>query len=548
MAQRDIQATMALVYANGSLHLGHMVEAIQADIWVRFQRLRGHRCLFIGGNDAHGTPIMLSAQKQGITPEALIEAIHAEHKASLEAFAISFDSFHTTHSEENQQLTESIYQRLCDNDDIEVRTISQAFDPKEGMFLPDRFIKGSCPRCKAEDQYGDSCEACGATYDPTELIDARSVLSGETPIEKDSEHYFFKLDKYSEFLAEWTQQGHLQPQIANKLQEWFDAGLQQWDISRDAPYFGFNIPGQTDKFFYVWLDAPIGYIAALKKLMQERPELNLEHYWQEGSDTELYHFIGKDIVYFHALFWPAILKSSGHRTPTALCVHGFLTINGEKMSKSRGTFITADHYLEHLNPEYLRYYFAAKLNHQVEDIDLNLQDFKLRVNSDLVGKVVNIASRCAGFIRKKFDNQLASHLPNPDLQQSLTAASETIAHAYEARNQAKAVREIMALADLVNQYIDQEKPWVLAKDESTLASVQGICTQGINAFRLLMIYLKPILPMMAEKAEAFLNVAPLTWQDLQTPLLDHTLNRFEPLMSRIEDEALEALVKKDEPN
>ena len=541
--QRDILLTMALLYANGPLHLGHLLEAIQADIWARFQRMREHNVLFLSGNDSHGTPIMLSAQKQGITPEALIETIQQQHAEHFNAFMISFDNYYTTHSEENRELANHIYNALKANDDIGQREISQAFDPEKEMFLPDRFIKGTCPRCDAADQYGDSCEVCGATYAPTELKDAQSVVSGATPIEKQSLHYFFKLDKYEDFLKEYIDGGHLQPSVANKLKEWFETGLQQWDISRDAPYFGFESPDAPGKYFYVWLDAPIGYMASHKNLCAKNNHaMSFESAWSKGSDTELYHFIGKDIVYFHSLFWPAMLSGAGFRTPTKVNVHGFLTINGEKMSKSRGTFISAGQYLEHLDPEYVRYYFAAKLGPQVEDIDLSMQDFMLRVNSDLVGKVVNIASRSAGFIYKKFDGQLSSELHNPELQKTLVDAGDSIAADFESLQFSKAVREIMHLADLVNQYIDHHKPWALAKEEGKMDEVQLICSQAINAFRLLMIYLKPILPAMAEKSEAFLNIEPLSWNDLQQPLLDHAINKFKPLMQRIDPEAIEHLM------
>ncbi len=546
--QRDILLTMALLYANGPLHLGHLLESIQADIWARFQRMRGHNVLYLSGNDAHGTPIMLSAQKQGITPEALIEGIQKQHAEHFNAFSISFDNYYTTHSEENKQLATEIYKALQANDDIDQREISQAFDPEKNMFLPDRFIKGTCPRCNTEDQYGDSCEACGATYAPTELKNAKSALSGATPIEKQSLHYFFKLDKYEEFLKNYIDSGHLQSSVANKLKEWFETGLQQWDISRDEPYFGFEIPDAPGKYFYVWLDAPVGYMASLKNLCDKRDDLNFDRYWHKDSEAELYHFIGKDIVYFHSLFWPAMLEGAGFRKPTAINVHGFLTINGEKMSKSRGTFIAAEQYLEHLDPEYLRYYFAAKLSPHVEDIDLNMQDFMLRVNSDLVGKVVNIASRSAGFIYKKFDAQLSDSLHNPELQQTLVNACESIAEAYEKLEFSKAVREIMHLADLINQYIDQHKPWALAKEDGKMNEVQLICSQAINAFRVLMIYLKPILPTMAEKSEAFLNISPLEWADLDKPLLSHSINKFKPLMQRIDPEAIEKIMQSNTAN
>ena len=541
--QRQILVTAALPYANGPIHLGHMVEYTQADIWVRFQRLRGHSCLFLCGDDAHGTPIMISAQKQGITPEALIDKTHGEHTRDFADFLIGFDNFHSTHSPENRELAESIYQRLKENGDIFTREISQAFDPVKNMFLPDRFIRGECPRCNAADQYGDVCESCGATYSPTELINPVSTLSDTQPIEKTSEHFFFSLDKYTDLLQQWIKDGHLQPHVANKLKEWFTEGLKPWDISRDAPYFGFEIPDAPGKYFYVWVDAPVGYMASFKNLLKTRPDLNFDDYWGNNSTAELYHFVGKDIVYFHALFWPAILHAAKFRLPTAVFVHGYLTIDGQKMSKSRGTFITARHYLEHLNPEYLRYYFAAKLSPQVEDIDLNLHDFAKRVNSDLVGKYVNLASRCAGFISKKFDGQLSAQLPEPELFNEFVTAGETIAEHYESLNYNKAVRTIMALADRANQYIDQQKPWVLAKEVGKEAQVQAACTQGLNLFKLLTTYLKPILPVTAENVETFLNTAPLDWQHRHDPLLNHTINRFKPLMQRIPPEVIEQLAQ-----
>jgi methionyl-tRNA synthetase len=546
MSIRKILTTMALPYANGPIHLGHMVEAIQTDIWVRFQKLRGHNCLFICGNDAHGTPIMLSAQKQGITPEALIETVHKNHTRDYSAFHINFDNFYTTHSDENRTLSQNIYTKLQDNGDIASREISQAYDPEKNMFLPDRFIRGECPKCGADDQYGDSCESCGSTYDPTELKNPRSAVSGATPIEKQSLHYFFKLEKYEAFLKSWMHEGHLQEHVANKLDEWFNEGLKQWDISRDAPYFGFEIPNAPNKFFYVWLDAPIGYIASHKNYCDTHNTGDFDSYWNADSDTELYHFVGKDIVYFHALFWPAVLKGAGYRTPTAIFVHGFLTVNGKKMSKSRGTFITAQDYADKLNPEYLRYYYAAKLSSHVEDIDLNLEDFALRVNSDLVGKVVNIASRCAGFIYKKYEATLAAQHHNPELYQKLAAAQDSIATDFEALNYGKAVRTIMSLADNVNQYIDHMQPWQLAKLEDSRDEVQRICTQAINCFRVLMIYLKPILPAMADAVEEFLAIPALCWSDIEKPLFAHTINKFKPLMQRVDTDLLNELAAPDE--
>ncbi|MCK4608036.1 MAG: methionine--tRNA ligase [Gammaproteobacteria bacterium] len=539
---RKILVTSALPYANGPIHLGHMVEYIQTDIWARFQRLRGNECLYLCGDDAHGTPIMLSANQQGISPEELTATIKVQHQEDFAAFAVEFDNFHTTHSDENRELVADIYKALSANGDIERRVIAQAYDPVKEMFLPDRFVKGECPCCGATDQYGDNCEVCGATYAPCELKNPISVVSGATPIQKESEHLFFRLDKYGDMLKQWIESEHVQPEVANKLNEWFSLGLKQWDISRDAPYFGFAIPGEKDKYFYVWLDAPVGYIASFKNLASRQKELDFDVYWKAESEVELYHFVGKDIIYFHALFWPAVLTGAGLRKPTKVFAHGFLTVNGQKMSKSRGTFIKARDYLEHLNPEYLRYYFAAKLNSSIDDIDLNFEDFMLRVNSDLVGKVVNIASRCAGFINKKFAGMLSATLDDQDLWQQFVAASDKIADLYETLEYSHAVREIMALADKANQYIDQKKPWVLAKEEGREQEVQDICTMGINLFRILMIYLKPILPQMAKEVELFLNVEPLLWQDLEQPLLNHKIEKFKPLMQRVDPDSVSALV------
>lgn len=540
--KRKLLVTIALPYANGVIHLGHLVEAIQADIWVRFQRMLGHDIYFICGNDAHGTSIMLSAEKQGITPEQQIKSMHEQHSHAYQNFLISFDNFYTTHSPENQALSNEIYKRLKANGDIISREISQAYDPEKNLFLSDRFIRGECPRCGAEDQYGDNCEACGATYEPTELKNPRSAISGATPVEKKSLHYFFQLNRYENLLKEWVNPKHLQAHIINKLQEWFDTGLKDWDISRDAPYFGFEIPDAPGKYFYVWLDAPVGYMASFKNLCDQREDLDFDAYWKKDSDAELYHFIGKDIVYFHSLFWPAMLHGSGYRMPSGIFVHGFLTVNGQKMSKSRGTFITAEQYLQSLKPEYLRYYFAAKLTGQVEDIDLNWDDFTARVNADLVGKYVNLASRCAGFIQKKFEGKLADTLHDENLLKTFVSAGDTIAKEYDAHNYNKAIRDIMALADQANQYIDHHKPWALAKEEGRGDEVQQICTQGLNLFRLLTIYLKPILPETAERVEAFLNVAPLTWEDRHTALLSHHIEPFKPLMQRIVTEDIDAVI------
>ncbi|MCG6937544.1 MAG: methionine--tRNA ligase [Gammaproteobacteria bacterium] len=543
-SKRNILVTSALPYANGPIHLGHLVEYIQTDIWARFQRLRGNNCYYVCADDAHGTPIMLRARQDGITPEELIAATKKQHEADFADFLINFDNYYTTHSDENREFASSIYLKLREQGHIQTRTIKQAYDPEAEMFLPDRFIKGTCPKCGAQDQYGDNCEVCSATYDPTELINPVSAVSGAAPVEKDSEQYFFKLSDFSGMLQEWLKQGHVQSEIANKLSEWFEEGLQDWDISRNAPYWGFEIPDAPGKYFYVWMDAPMGYMASFKNLCDQKNKtgtsINFDDYWAADSSNELYHFIGKDIARFHVLFWPAVLDGAGYRKPTAVFCHGFLTVNGQKMSKSRGTFIRARTYLEHLNPEYLRYYYTAKLSSGVDDIDLNLEDFMQRVNSDLVGKVVNIASRCAGFITKKFDNQLSAELPEPQLYNEIVAAGEQIASYYENREYSKAVREIMAQADKANVYIDENKPWVLARTPGREDEVQKICTQGLNMFRLLMTYLKPILPATAKKSETFLNIE-LDWASINQPLLSHTINKFKPLLTRIEKEQIEAM-------
>ncbi|RIZ69109.1 MAG: methionine--tRNA ligase [Methylococcales bacterium] len=548
MSDRKILVTSALPYANGPIHLGHLVEYIQTDIWVRFQKQRGNRCYFVCADDTHGTPIMLKADREGITPEALIAQVGKEHLADFTAFGVAFDNYHSTHSEENKIFSELIYTRLREAGHISSRTITQAYDPVKNMFLPDRFIKGDCPKCGATDQYGDGCEVCGATYSPTELKNAVSAISGEKPIEKDSVHYFFNLADFTDMLAAWTQAGHLQAEVRNKLAEWLEGGLQQWDISRDAPYFGFEIPDAPGKYFYVWLDAPIGYMASFKNLC-DKQSLNFDEFWTTESNTELYHFIGKDIIYFHALFWPAMLSGANFRTPTAIFAHGFLTVNGEKMSKSRGTFITARTYLDHLNPEYLRYYFAAKLSAGVDDIDLNFDDFSQRVNSDLVGKVVNIASRCSGFINKRFANSLSAECSEPDLFLEFVKANETIADFYEAREFGKAMREIMALADKANQYIDEKKPWLVAKQEGQDALLHDICSVGINLFRLLAVYLKPVIPALATEAERFLNIESQTWPTHHSqPLLNHTVNDFKPLMTRVDADKIAAIVEASKEN
>ncbi len=540
---RQILVTNALPYANGPLHLGHMVGFMQADIWVRFQKLNGHKVTFVGGDDQHGTPIMLGAEKQGITPTELVAQIETSHKESLSGFKIGFDNYTGTHHDENRALAQNIYLRLRERGHIDVRTIKQAYDEEKGMFLPDRYVKGTCPKCKAPDQYGDNCEVCGSTYDTTDLIEPYSVLSGKPPVEKESEHYFFKVSDFEAMLNDWKDSDALQPEIANKLGEWFESGLIDWDISRDKPYWGFEIPDAPGKYFYVWLDAPIGYMAS-HKIHCDTTGDNWDAYWQaEQSETELYHFIGKDIVRFHTLFWPAMLEAAGYRRPSGVFVHGFLTVDGSKMSKSRGTFVMADTYLKHLNPEYLRYYYAAKLSSNVVDMDLNLEDFAARVNSDLVGKMVNIASRCAGFIAKRFEGQLADVSAAPELHQAFADAADAIASRYEKREFSQAMREIMALADKANQFIDEHKPWVLIKDETKLDEVQQVCTAGINAFRSLCVYLKPVLPSLVTQAEAFLNVNELVWQDLQHPLLSQKINKFKPLMTRIEKDAIDAMIE-----
>ncbi len=542
---RRILVTSALPYANGPIHLGHMVEYIQTDVWARYQKMRGHAVYYVCADDAHGTPIMLRAQNEGITPEALIERIGNEHQADFENFQIKFDHFHSTHSEENRFFAELIYKKLREGGHIATRTIRQAYDPVKEMFLPDRFIKGECPKCGAADQYGDSCEACGATYSPTDLKNPVSAISGATPIEKDSEHYFFKLGDFEAVLKNWLQSGAVQPEIAAKMNEWFESGLHDWDISRDAPYFGFAIPDAPGKYFYVWLDAPIGYMASFQALCTIRGLNVFDDFWGQHADTELWHFIGKDIAYFHTLFWPAMLSGAGLRLPTTVRAHGFLTVNGQKMSKSRGTFIMARSFLNHLNPDALRYYFAAKLNGSTEDIDLNLEDFMQRVNSDLVGKVVNLASRTAGFIGKLFDGRLADELHDPALHEVFVDAGDAIAAAYEASDTARAMREIMALADRANQYIDQHKPWTLAKEAGREAEVQAICTQGLNLFRIMLTYLKPVLPEMTRQAEQFLHFGELNWESRHELMLSHIIQPFTPLMTRIEQTQIDAMLEEN---
>ncbi len=546
MEKRRILVTSALPNANGSIHLGHLMEHIQTDIWVRFQRMRGHECIYVCADDTHGTATMLRAEELGTTPEALIQEVNAEHQSDFRDFLISHDNYYSTHSDENQELSSLIYNRLNEAGQIATKSVDQLYDPEKEMFLADRFIVGSCPKCKSENQYGDNCEVCGATYDATDLIDPVSKISGATPVLKESKHFFFALSNFNEFLGDWTRSGTLQDQVANKLSEWLDAGLQDWDISRDAPYFGFEIPGEPGKYFYVWLDAPIGYMASFQNWCSEN-NVNFDDFWKKDSDCEVHHFIGKDIVNFHALFWPAMLDTAGFRTPTRVQAHGFVTVDGQKMSKSRGTFINARTYLDHLDPEYLRYYFAAKMSGSVDDLDINLEDFVQRVNSDVVGKVVNIASRCAGFINKQFDGQLSATADNPLLKE-FADASDGIAEHYENGDYGKALREVMALADKANQFIDEHKPWVMIKEEGKRDEVQQVCSDGINFFKGLVTFLKPVLPGLAEKSEAFLNVPTLSWSDAGQPLVSHQINKFKPLMTRIESEKVEAIVSnsKDE--
>jgi methionyl-tRNA synthetase len=540
-AKRKILVTSALPYANGALHLGHMVGYIQADIWVRMQKMVGRDCLYVCGSDGHGTPIMIQAEKMGITSEALIDDIHAGQAKDFDDFHIAFDNYYKTHSPENKELVETIYARQQAAGNITQRVIKQAYDPVKNMFLPDRYIKGECPKCNAKDQYGDNCEVCGAAYTPEELKNPYSTLSGVKPVEKESEHYFFKLQNFGDFLKDWTHKGHLQKEVTNKLNEWFESGLREWDISRDAPYFGFPIPNAENKYFYVWLDAPVGYMASFKNLCAQRTDLNFDEYWSQDSQAELYHFIGKDIIYFHALFWPAVLHGAKFRTPTAIFANGFLTVDGQKMSKSRGTFIKARTFLDHLQPEYLRYYFAAKLSARIEDLDINFDDFTQRVNADLVGKFINIASRCAPFITNLFAGQLSKTCSNMELFDSFAFAGDDIAEKWLAMEYSQAIRQIMALTDRANQYIDEQKPWHLAKDTANNQAVQDVCSLGLNLFRVLMIYLKPVLPHTAHEVEQFLNIQPLKWDDKDTPLTNHKINVFKPLLNRILPKQIEAL-------
>jgi len=557
-APRKILVTSALPYANGSIHLGHLVEYIQTDIWVRFQKMQGHTVHYVCADDTHGTPIMLRAEKEGITPETLIGNVHKEHSADFSEFLVGFDNYYSTNAPENKELSQGIYTRLKAAGKIATKTIEQFYDPVKNMFLPDRFIKGECPKCHAKDQYGDSCEVCGATYNPTELINAYSAVSGAAPVRKETEHYFFKLSECEDFLKTWTRSGTLQGEAANKMGEWFENGLNDWDISRDAPYFGFEIPDAPGKYFYVWLDAPIGYMASFKNLCamsqqdgdgNQKAGIDFDEYWKPDSTTELYHFIGKDILYFHALFWPATLEFSEYRTPTQIFAHGFLTVNGEKMSKSRGTFITARSYLDHIkNPEYLRYYYAAKLNSTMEDIDLNLEDFVARVNSDLVGKYINIASRTAGFINKRFDGKLKPSAGNPVIAE-IKAAAQLLADSYAEREYSKALREIMRLADLANGFVADKAPWVLAKQEGQDALLQEVCSDALEMFRLLTLYLKPVLPKLAGEIEQFLNIAPLTWAVVEASLpAQHGINAYEHLITRVDSKLIEAMTEANKEN
>jgi len=518
-----------------------MVEYVQTDIWVRFQRMRGHDCLYVCASDAHGTPIMLKARQEGVEPEALVERYAAEQRRDFADFDISFDNFHTTHSEENREVTYDIYRRLDAAGHIRRESIVQAYDEQAKMFLPDRYVRGTCPRCGTQDQYGDSCESCGATYTPADLVNPVSVVSGTAPVQRESEHLFFRLGDFEAILREWTGSGRLQPAVTAKLGEWFDAGLRDWDISRDAPYFGFEIPGERDKYFYVWLDAPIGYLGSLLNYCR-RTGRDFGEYWRADSESEVYHFIGKDIVYFHTLFWPAVLTGAGYRPPTSVFAHGFLTVNGLKMSKSRGTLIAARTWLEHLPAEYLRYYYASRLGPGVDDLDLNLDDFVAKANADIVGKLVNIASRCAGFITRGFDGRLAPELPEPALHAEFVAAAESLAEAYEGRDLARVVRDVMQLADRANLYIDQHKPWLMAKDPARSSEVQGVCTQGINLFRLLVLYLKPVMPRLAAAAERFLGLPDQAWSDAATPLVGCAIGPYQPLATRVDASAVQALL------
>lgn len=545
-SQRKILVTSALPYANGPIHLGHMLEYIQTDIWSRYQKLRGHECHYICADDAHGTPIMLKAQQLGIAPEDMIAQVNKEHQQDFADFNIAFDNYHSTHSNENRVLASDIYLKLRANGYIKSKSISQLFDPEKSMFLPDRFVKGTCPKCKSPDQYGDNCDACGATYSPTELINPKSAVSGATPVMKDTEHFFFDLPAFEGMLKEWTRSGALQVEMANKLDEWFEQGLQQWDITRDAPYFGFEIPDAPGKYFYVWLDAPIGYMGSFKNLCDKRPELSFDEFWSKDSTAEVYHFIGKDIVYFHSLFWPAMLHGSGYRQPNSVYAHGYVTVNGAKMSKSKGTFIKARTYLDHLDPEYLRYYYAAKLSSRIDDLDLNLEDFAQRVNSDLVGKLVNLASRTAGFITKRFDGKLAK-INDTTLTEAFLAKQDVIADFYESREYGKAMREIMALADIANGFVADAAPWQMVKHDDQQEAAHQVCSNALNLFRILVTYLKPVLPRLAQDVEAFFQL-PLTWNALNQDLAGHEIAPFKAMMQRVELDKVNAMVADSKDN
>ena len=542
-AQKKLLVTNALPYANDSIHIGHLVGYIQADIWVRFQKLQGTDCLYVCASDAHGTPIMLRAEKIGVDPEELANEYTQEHHRDFKDFLINFDNYYTTHSKENQELIEEIFSKLVKNNRIEKQIIEQAFDDKEQMFLPDRYVRGQCPECGAEDQYGDSCEDCGSTYKPTDLINPISVISGNKPSQKESEHYFLKLKDSESMLKEWIQTIDIHPSVKSKLNEWFTTGLKNWDISRDDPYFGFKIPKEDDKYFYVWLDAPMGYFASLKNLCEQKENsFDYQSYVDPNNENQLIHFIGKDIIYFHALFWPAVLDGAELKKPDGIYVNGFLTVNGKKMSKSRGTMIKARTYLDHLNPEYLRYYYAYKLNSGMDDFDLDTNDFLHRVNSDLVGKCVNIASRCAKFINDDFNNQLSGKIADQELLSQFQQSSSSIATMYKHREFGRAMRTIMSLADQANRYLDKEKPWNLAKDVTKKEQVQEICTMGLNLFRILMIYLKPVVPAIAKQAEAFLDLDNQHWSDINQSLIDHQINSYEPLLTRLQKENIDAMI------
>ncbi len=541
--KRKILVTSALPYANGDIHIGHLLEYVQTDIWVRFQKSRGHECYYVCADDTHGTPVMLRAQKEGKTPEDFIAEQKANHERDFAGALIGFDNFHSTHSPESKELTQGIYLKLKEQGHISSKTINQLFDPEKNMFLPDRFVKGTCPKCGSEEQYGDNCDNCGSTYSPTDLKNPKSAVSGATPVLKESEHFFFDLKGFEGFLRDWlSNDDHVQLEVQNKMNEWLD-DLRQWDISRDAPYFGWEIPGEEGKYFYVWLDAPIGYMASFKNLCDRTEGLSFDDYWNKDSDAEIYHFIGKDIIYFHTLFWPSVLKGSGYRTPTAVWAHGFVTVNGQKMSKSKGTFIKAKTYLEHLNAEYLRYYYAAKLSSKIDDFDLNLEDFAQRVNTDLVNKLVNIASRCSGFITKQFDSKLSNIVVEPNLLAEFTSASDSIAAHYENRDFGKAIKQIMALADKANAYIAEKEPWKLVKSEESKLEAHQVCSMGINMFKVLVTYLTPVLPSLAQKVEDFLNLESMAWSTAQNVLVDYEISKFKPMMQRIEMKSVNAVVE-----